>query len=108
MKLNENGRVILMIYLLWCTIRPQMFMDTHGYWLKTCRNRANVKTKVAVDTEEDKDILKDYSQSYNCEILVVEKVQPGSAYPTYCLTSQLEGNKKDILWKNSKITAVVF
>jgi len=83
------------IYLLWCTVRPEMFINTHSQWMDKCYNKELVKTKVAVNEVEHRDKLMSYD--HTLDIMVTGNDRIGSAFPTYCLTSQLKGQDNDIV-----------
>jgi len=85
-----------MIHLLWCTIRPQVFINTYTYWMRLSENSNNIKTYVCVNTIEDSNIIK---QKYpDISITVSDKPNRiGVTYPSYLLSSKLEGEKNDIV-----------
>lgn len=76
-----------MIHILWCTIRPQQFMNFHKIWMDRAENKTDIKTHVAVNWEEHKQELKDYHVD---EIMVVKTDRIGVCYPSYQLSSNLK------------------
>jgi hypothetical protein len=81
-----------MIYLLWGTIRPKMFRETHKYWMDRAKHPENIINKVVVPTQLEKKQLKEF------DVLV----EPGNnkngwTYGTYMLTKNLEINDDDII-----------
>jgi len=72
-----------MIYILWATIRPTVFMQMHKVWLDRAVNKDNIITKVSVNFEKDKEILKDYNP------VVAQTTKIGVCYPSYVLSSNL-------------------
>jgi len=80
-----------MIYLLWPTARPKMFLQAHKCWIDTASDPKNIKTMVAVDSNEEKAILSDFS------VIVVDKDHPGVAYVAYELTRNIKAKNKDII-----------
>lgn len=80
-----------MIYILWCTVRPYQFMNFHKIWMEKASDKNNIKTIVAVNWEEHKEILKDYQDID--EIKVIDtKNKIGVCYPSYQLSSNLNCN----------------
>jgi len=84
-----------MIYLLWCTVRPEMFISTHKYWMDMCSNNEQIITKVAVNTQQQEEAIKAYAS--NIEVIVVGDDVQGASYPTYCLTSKLTCQREDVV-----------
>ena len=85
-----------MIHLLWCTIRPQVFLNTYNYWLNMAENSQNFKTYVCVNTNPDYDIIK--SKYPMMEVKISDKPDRfGVTYPSYILSSTLEGDSDDIV-----------
>jgi len=84
------------IYLLWSTVRPQMFYDTYNDWKSKCSNIDNIILKVAVSNDSQKSIIDSYNIS-NCEVFVADNGTRGVVYPTYYLTSNLDANDNDII-----------
>jgi hypothetical protein len=84
-----------MIHLLWCTIRPNQFLLTHEQWMLRATNTSNVKTYVCVNTESEAQIIK---QKLNVDIKISDKPDRiGVCYPSYILSSSLEGKDDDIV-----------
>jgi len=80
-----------MIYLLWPTARPNIFKETHKFWLKKADDPKNIKTMVAVDTKGEKKQLSDYN------VIVTEKKEPGVAVATYALSKIVQAELSDII-----------
>lgn len=81
-----------MIYILWCTIRPQQFLNFHQEWIKRSTGNIKIKTLVAVNWQEHADILKDF------ETVVVKTDKIGVCYPSYVLSSNLScENDNDVI-----------
>lgn len=80
-----------MIYLLWCTVRPNVFINTHKDWIDKSCNKNNIVTKIAVANKEQADLLKDY------DVEIAESNKIGVCYPSYYLSSKLKANSKDIV-----------
>ena len=77
-----------MIYILWCTIRPQQFINFHKIWIERADRTDNIKTRVAVNWEEHKDFIdKNYPVD---ETMVVKTDKIGVCYPSYQLSSTQE------------------
>ncbi len=89
-----------MIHLLWCTIRPKTFIETHKLWIDKSKNK-NITTYVAVNTKEHCDLVSDYL-SKNDFIVVTGSEKIGVCYPSYQLSSNLgtkmgNPNQEDIV-----------
>jgi hypothetical protein len=88
-----------MIYLLWCTIRPEQFIYTHKIWMDRAFDRNNFQTYVAVNYEQDKKVLEGHVK----DVFLVETDKIGVCYPSYYLSSNIgktfatEITKKDII-----------
>lgn len=81
-----------MIYILWATIRPETFLEMHKTWMQRALNKNNIITKVAVNWEQHKQLLKDF------DVTVVNTDKIGVCYPSYVLSSNLEcENDSDIV-----------
>jgi hypothetical protein len=81
-----------MIYILWATIRPEIFLEMHKVWMQRALNKNNIITKVAVNWEQHKTLLKDF------DVVVVNTDKIGVCYPSYVLSSNLEcENDSDIV-----------
>jgi len=76
-----------MIHLLWATIRPEQFKITHSHWIKKSEKLDNIKTYVAVNNSQHKDILKNYIK--DDYIINVNTNKIGVCYPSYKLSSYL-------------------
>ncbi|MCX8130424.1 MAG: hypothetical protein N3I35_10030 [Clostridia bacterium] len=92
-----------MFYLLWCTIRPNVFVNTYKYWMEMCKEKQNVKLLLAVNTEEQKREIMEEANCYGIypimeeDIIVIGNERKGLAYAAYCLTSRLQAREKDIV-----------
>ena len=81
-----------MIYILWATIRHETFLEMHKVWMQRALNKNNIITKVAVNWEQHKTLLKDF------DVVVVNTDKIGVCYPSYILSSNLEcENDSDIV-----------
>lgn len=76
-----------MIHILWATIRPHIFLNMHKEWLNRSDAPDEIVTYVAVNTDEEADILRDYMVDNYLLTLKTNKV--GVCYPAYQLTSRL-------------------
>ena len=76
-----------MIHILWCTLRPQQFIQMHKEWIKRADNASNIKTYVAVNWEEHRQQLLDYLKSDYILTLNTNKI--GVCYPSHQLSSNL-------------------
>ena len=85
-----------MIYILWPTIRPHMMVDVHKIWISRAVNKSKIITHVAVDTQDDADIVKKALNENDIIRLTPSDVK-GVCYPCYQLTSKLEINDDDIV-----------
>lgn len=50
-----------MIYILWCTIRPEQFIVSHKIWVSNSTYPNNFATYVAVNTNQDKKAISNYN-----------------------------------------------
>lgn len=78
-----------MIHILWCTIRPNQFLNFHKVWMDKASDKTDIKTHVAVNWEEHKKEIGDYP----VEVMVVKTDKIGVTYPSYMLSSKLECEK---------------
>jgi hypothetical protein len=76
-----------MIYLLWCTIRPQQFINSHKIWTDNSSNPNNFTTYVVVNNDNHKNILFKYLPSNNIFNINTNKI--GVCYPSYYLSSNI-------------------
>jgi hypothetical protein len=82
-KKNKN-----MIHLLWCTLRPEQFKENHKIWLDKSDNSSEIKTYVAVNSNNDYEEIKEYLKSDDYIVdLDIDRI--GVCYPSYRLTSYL-------------------
>lgn len=80
-----------MIQILWATIRPNAFIEMHQKWINRSENPENIKTLVAVNTQEEADFLSNYN------VVVVNPKNIGVCEPAYKLSSSIEPNDDDIV-----------
>jgi len=85
-----------MIHILWATLRPDFFKHMHKEWINRAKNPSNIKTHVAVNWDHHASILKDYLKDTD-RLLVLNTNKIGVCYPSYMLSSTLEGNSDDIV-----------
>ena len=89
-----------MIQLLWCTIRPTVFVQMHSQWISRSKNPENIKTHVAVNTIEHFNQIDTYlknTPSHKYRIISVNSKKIGVCYPSYKLSSTTEGSDGDIV-----------
>lgn len=84
-----------MIYLLWPTIRPHTFVRIHKIWMERSLNRDNISTHIAVENQDDFNIVKEYLP--DSKIIISNSKRSGVCYPSYLLSSELEPNSEDII-----------
>jgi hypothetical protein len=76
-----------MIHILWCTLRPKVFIQMHSEWIKRSKNPSEIKTYVAVNWSEHENELKDYLKNDFLVTLNTDRI--GVCYPSYQLSSKL-------------------
>lgn len=76
-----------MIHILWCTLRPQQFLQMHSEWINRADNPSNIQTYVAVNWEQHAVELKEYLKNNFLITLNTNKI--GVCYPSYQLSSNL-------------------
>jgi hypothetical protein len=76
-----------MIHILWCTLRPQQFIQMHQEWIRRSDNPSEIKTYVAVNWEQHKSELENYLKSEYLVSLNTDRI--GVCYPSYMLSSNL-------------------
>jgi hypothetical protein len=85
-----------MIHLLWCTIRPKVFINSYKEWIKRSKNQSQIDISVCVNTYEQKKELNSVFPEMN--VSVTDKPDRiGVAYPSYFLSSRLNLNDDDIV-----------
>ena len=86
------------IHLLWSTVRPLVFLNTYTIWKNRMKNSNDLFTYVAVETQEDADIITfNIKEKENFKIFIHSSKKRGVCESCYVLSSQLEGNKDDIV-----------
>lgn len=75
------------IHILWATLRPEVFKNSHTEWIKRAINKENIKTYVAVNWKEHADMLRDYLKNDYLITLNTNKI--GVCYPSHQLSSNL-------------------
>lgn len=81
-----------MIYILWATIRIETFKKTLSHWLSTAVNPSNIKVRVAVNTQEERDMLLEFD-----DVIITNQKRIGTVYPAYLLTTSLMADENDIV-----------
>lgn len=87
-KTNSTKQKII---LLWATIRPDVFKQTHNEWIKNASGNYTIHTRVAVDTQAQANQLNGF------DVIITNNTTPGVCYPCYCLSSTLKTNSHDII-----------
>lgn len=80
------------IHLLWPTIRPEKMTKTHTCWIENAVHPTNIKTKIAVNTKEHRQLLPNFK-----DVLIVGDERRGPAYPAFKLGRAVEGKNDDII-----------
>jgi len=80
------------IHLLWPTIRPAKMKTTHAHWIRTADDPARIHTRIAVNTTEHKQQLKDHG-----DVLVTGTEQLGPAMAVFKLGRTTECRPRDII-----------
>lgn len=78
------------IHILWCTIRPDVFLEMHKEWINRSMYPEKIKTYIAVNWKEHADQLRDYIKNGYMITLNTNKI--GVCYPSYQLSSNLGVN----------------
>lgn len=85
-----------MIQLLWCTIRPNLFISSYNEWMRRSNDSSNIHINVCVNTSEQREYILNFFPKMDVTITDrPEKI--GVAYPSYILSSKLELNDNDIV-----------
>ena len=79
------------VFLLWSTIRPETFKETHEYWMSKCVWHKFCTTKVVVDSKEDAEKLKDF------DVIVADNPTHGIVYPLNQLLKDFKAEPRDII-----------
>lgn len=80
------------IVLLWPTLRPDLFKERLADWYDKAHNRSRVKVRVAVNTEQQRDELSDFSH-----VQVIGDSHPGVAYASHQLAKEVDGLPGDVI-----------
>ena len=80
-----------MIYLLWCTCRPNKFKDYHRVWMERAVHPEDVYTRVAVDS------ISDYNEVEEYNAIIVKNPDFGIVHPLNCLCEKLKAQPDDII-----------
>jgi hypothetical protein len=83
------------IYILWASIRPDFVLKTSQRWINNCCDKDRLYFKIAMATDEQKEVVEDFNIP-NCEVTSVTE-KPGYNYAITQLTRNLEVNDDDIL-----------
>jgi hypothetical protein len=85
-----------MIQLLWCTIRPQLFLNSYKEWISRSSNPSDINISVCVNNDDQKNEILNVFDNMN--VFVTDKPDRiGVAYPSYYLSSRLALNEDDIV-----------
>ena len=85
-----------MIHILWCTLRPQVFINNYKIWISKSKTKESIKTYSCVNFEDHKKIINDQVPDVN--VIVSDRPNRiGVCYPSYLLSSSLEANSNDIV-----------
>ena len=86
-----------MIHILWATIRPAQFKYSHDIWIKSQADSKNniTKTYVCVNNKADAQEIINYDK--NIEVIISTSDRIGVCYPSYLLSSSLNGENDDII-----------
>jgi hypothetical protein len=85
-----------MIHILWCTLRPQVFVNSYKTWISRSTNKNNIKTYSCVNYKEHADFIK--KNTPEVDVIITDRPERiGVCYPSYLLSSTLEGNSNDIV-----------
>ncbi len=77
-----------MIHLLWCTIRPEVFISSYKTWIERSSKNEIIKTYVCVNTVLQRDSIMKTLPSL--DVLITDKPDRiGVAYPSYYLSSRV-------------------
>lgn len=99
-KNNEKSNKMKNIHLLWCTIRPLIFIEMHKIWILRSNKSKSIYTHIAVNTNDDAKIIEEYLKNINnsnYRIIIVDTTNIGVCYPSYKLSSTTEGKDNDII-----------
>lgn len=78
-----------MIHLLWCTIRPGQFIQSHKEWISRSTNPNIITTYVAVNWEQHREEIKKYLDTSKNYIMNLNTSKVGVCGPSYQLSSSL-------------------
>lgn len=86
-----------MIHILWCTLRPDTFIEMHSKWLSRANNPDNITTHVGVNSIEHQDKINSYLKDRDRCIITDTKGKIGVCLPSYLVSSTLTGEDSDIV-----------
>ena len=86
-----------MIYILWATIRPQVFIEAHKKWMERSSDQSQIRTIVCVNSEEDSKKISDGNPQTPFYTLVFKTNKIGVCGPAYHLSSNLKCEDEDIV-----------
>jgi len=81
-----------MIYLLWCTCRPDKFKKVFPIWKERANNPNEIELRICVDTVEQAQQLLEYPF-----VRISGAKKRGVCWPAYCLTHDLTPKNNDII-----------
>ena len=85
------------IHILWATIRPEVFNEVYTEWINKADSKDNIIPHILVESEEDKNKITAVPKN---RVIVEKSKVKGVAYPSYVLSSRLNGyglSDKDIV-----------
>jgi len=85
-----------MIYILWPTIRPKLFLKSHKVWIDRSNNSDIITTHVCVDNIKDSEIVKTGLFEKD-KVIVFKSKNIGVCAPSYTLSSDLIAEDGDII-----------
>lgn len=83
------------IYILWASIRPEFVFYTALKWIENCVNKDRLHFRIAMATEEQKNLIERFGIP-NCEVIAVTE-KAGYNYAITKLTQTIEIGDDDIL-----------
>ncbi|GAG33200.1 unnamed protein product, partial [marine sediment metagenome] len=70
---------------------PEVFKEVHKSWIENALKPENIVTHVAVDSQEEADMLSDY------DVQVIDNPRKGVVKPIYEMTKDLRLDREDII-----------